>query len=674
MIKRGKMLRKVIDTIRGVILKLWVDYSSYTAAQKSSIITVTLVIVGVISQSWALLLWFFASLPLSIPLFKWLFNRHKLLKSDFLPGLWKQIKHNLIFIKSVLNKESETVPAINPKKYSLFLQQEINTFTKYIERDFIESWYFDVIEGSQNWSRESHKLIYSLFAQVQQRLSRVNRFRAIETFIKLYRQFVADYQEAQSNIKQQPRYRKKKGADTEFKKIKTTEQAFESLGKFHVALQDEESELEYLRSLTEVVVQILLPEQLMDCVGGRIILQEILMKNILHKLVMMMSEPEWLHQVMVKILSDEELEIVNVTNKSGDEKVNKPEVQIHADRAEQSSSSSGLVPSALPTVTSGTNQGDKDSGSSHDPTGVQKSYTTDNLARLFRVESNTELTSTEAPRVVEIPVTVHEGRVDSLQRRRMSASPPNDSIAPTLAPHASNLSRSSSLNILSTSPKTSLVSASGSSPTASVSVSSLSQRNLSRSQRSQDGADGASVSSFPSIGETQSEAGTDLEWKESPALDVSDAVSDVDDFEKTLKPEQFAEAADLTADSLTGTSPYDEEDVDVPLGCDVVAELESDPEFIFEMIVVPSFEVAKEAGGTGYYTLYIIQVSSIHMLSYSIYHCCVLTSQSTSYVILRWCLLVHYSCDHKSLFKVQLHQNVMHPKGLETESGPGHHN
>ena len=85
------------------------------------------------------------------------------------------------------------------------------------------------------------------------------------------------------------------------------------MGKFHPAVQNEQTELEYLRSVMTVIMKTSFPNEAYKCDAARELLLEILTENILKSLIDLFSDTFWLHKVIVLILSDDPVEIIDDT-------------------------------------------------------------------------------------------------------------------------------------------------------------------------------------------------------------------------------------------------------------------------------------------------------------------------------------------------------------------------
>ncbi|CAH1774884.1 unnamed protein product [Owenia fusiformis] len=195
---------------------------------------------------------------------------------------------------------------INKLKYEnvSHVNNEISTFLDLVIRDFVYSWYH-TFSKDQECMDSVHELIEEITLSIKDRLEKLNIDQVVKLYIDLYRQHLAKYQIAVLLYKKQPTFNRKSDPKAQNKKLKSIIHAFESKYKFHIALVDRENEIDYIRSIVQMIFTILLPHDLQSCTAGRKLLEEILTCNVMLPLVEMLSQPDELNQIVIKILSDD---------------------------------------------------------------------------------------------------------------------------------------------------------------------------------------------------------------------------------------------------------------------------------------------------------------------------------------------------------------------------------
>ncbi|XP_013400979.1 uncharacterized protein LOC106166859 [Lingula anatina] len=190
------------------------------------------------------------------------------------------------------------------------VKEEVDKFVDLISRDFVKVWY-DLISNNSQCMEEASQLLTSLLQDSTRRIGKAGRGKLIPVLLTVFRGHVKGYQASVHYLKMQPAYRKKKDpSKIEFKKVKTIEEAFEKQVHFHTALYDMETEVQYVRAVTRLLLATLAPDKVYKTESATEMLVEILACNMLLPLVAKLSDTHTLHRCIVAVLSDEEPEIV----------------------------------------------------------------------------------------------------------------------------------------------------------------------------------------------------------------------------------------------------------------------------------------------------------------------------------------------------------------------------
>ena len=184
-------------------------------------------------------------------------------------------------------------------------ENELKAMVQYIVRDFVQSWFCD-ISDNKLFVSDVHELLDKASLHSLERVSNINKFVVIQDFAKLFHLHLADVQRAQQVLRQQSKYRRKKDRSREFTKMKTLEEAFDSLGINHQAIESRDTELIYLRCITDSVLKIIFPPEVYSVYAAKEMLVDILTCQVMINLVDLISQPYWLHVVLILLLSDEE--------------------------------------------------------------------------------------------------------------------------------------------------------------------------------------------------------------------------------------------------------------------------------------------------------------------------------------------------------------------------------
>ncbi|GFO46174.1 sorting nexin-19 [Plakobranchus ocellatus] len=193
-----------------------------------------------------------------------------------------------------------------PVNLSSNVGQELNSIQLLILRDFIRSWYADYSYDSQ-FLKDTKLLLQQTFNNFVSRIAQQEAKCVITQVVKLFNVHVANYQKARNSLqshKIHPNTNVATGAT--IKRHISIDEAFESLIPFHCALESEQLEMEYLKGVMSVFVVCTCSSNVIKGVGSRTLLVDILSNNIMLPLMQMMSKPDWLMEMVIRVTSPEE--------------------------------------------------------------------------------------------------------------------------------------------------------------------------------------------------------------------------------------------------------------------------------------------------------------------------------------------------------------------------------
>ena len=175
---------------------------------------------------------------------------------------------------------------------------DISTCLDYIMRDFFESWYGN-ISTEPKCHLDTRAYLETVFSNLFNKLSKTDTIDMVHSLSVIYRRHLQDIHKAKICIegKQQP-INYDAASPQDFHLI------FHRINKFHPAVEGKkDGELKYLRAVVEVLGHSMLPIDLYSCTSARCTLLDILTKNVFLPLVNKISEPHWLHEALILILS-----------------------------------------------------------------------------------------------------------------------------------------------------------------------------------------------------------------------------------------------------------------------------------------------------------------------------------------------------------------------------------
>ena len=300
-----------LQPIKGVA-----SYSGqFTTVQIALIAAVCAVIASALTKTYCISLLYILGLCVSFQVVKYLLVQAEYLHSEWILKIVRGVKLTKLFIRSItkevdVKKQSE--PTWEELIHFSVPHAEAQALIHCITRDFIVSWYSRVStdELGPDELEESLELACN---EIFLRIQTIDKYKLTEWAIQFFREHIVRYQRAADKLKQQPKYRRKKGTASagEFTKLKTIEQAFDAIGAFHPAVRNAETEMANLLMAMRVVLVVLLPKPARNCEAVVEALSQILARSILLSLMDLMCDPYWIHKTVIRLVSTEEVEFVD---------------------------------------------------------------------------------------------------------------------------------------------------------------------------------------------------------------------------------------------------------------------------------------------------------------------------------------------------------------------------
>ena len=189
---------------------------------------------------------------------------------------------------SVTSVESDQTPAA-----------ELSICLDFIIRDFFESWYCN-ISTEPTCQADAHQYLASVFSSLFDKLRKIDTVEMVRELSVIYTHHLQDIHKAKIYMHEE----KKQTNCCTSSRSQEFLTVFQQVNTLHPALKSTEDELNYLRAFVEVLGHSMLPVDLYRCSSARYILLDILTKNVMLSIVDKLSDPYWLHETLIKILSD----------------------------------------------------------------------------------------------------------------------------------------------------------------------------------------------------------------------------------------------------------------------------------------------------------------------------------------------------------------------------------
>ncbi len=170
-----------------------------------------------------------------------------------------------------------------------------------IIRDFIRTWYQNVGEG-ERFISETRESLEMLCLDGYRRASQIDSHYLIEQVIVVFHGHLERFNKAKAIVKaKDPKLR------LSISSSQLLCQTYESqLVSQPPSLSSPAAEINYLRNVIDSLLAAMIPQDTFSCDTGRFILREILTVQVMEPLVGLLTDPDWISQAVIDILSDDE--------------------------------------------------------------------------------------------------------------------------------------------------------------------------------------------------------------------------------------------------------------------------------------------------------------------------------------------------------------------------------
>ncbi|KAJ3276815.1 hypothetical protein HDV01_002869 [Terramyces sp. JEL0728] len=175
------------------------------------------------------------------------------------------------------------------------VNKELSRIIALLLNDFVSNWY-STLSDDMEFYKEIIQTISVLIQEIERRLSRVDWVELISFDLpKVLTNHIKDYKNCCNKL------------GTAYAGGKSFEELFFGIQP-HTALSSGESEVEYMQKVSDILLDILLPESEVNSDSVRILVKEILCNNVLLLLIDVLSDPDWLNEKILFLLEPEFLE------------------------------------------------------------------------------------------------------------------------------------------------------------------------------------------------------------------------------------------------------------------------------------------------------------------------------------------------------------------------------
>ncbi|XP_019219370.2 sorting nexin-19a isoform X3 [Oreochromis niloticus] len=184
---------------------------------------------------------------------------------------------------------------INPPQYSpeheWRLNHEIHSAVHKAVRDFVSSWYRTLLpEVEGEFERAVRNSMLESVMELKERARRVDRKAMVQRLLEVYGGHLQNYMTVRQIQSTQ------KGSMSLW-------QLYSEVDTPHPAVSSKAAELSYSRALVHLILHVLVPYPQMETRTGGYMVTELITCNVLLPLISRISDPDWLNQTIVDILT-----------------------------------------------------------------------------------------------------------------------------------------------------------------------------------------------------------------------------------------------------------------------------------------------------------------------------------------------------------------------------------
>uniref|UniRef100_A0A8C0GCE4 Sorting nexin 19 n=1 Tax=Chelonoidis abingdonii TaxID=106734 RepID=A0A8C0GCE4_CHEAB len=176
------------------------------------------------------------------------------------------------------------------------LDEEIDRMIQKIIRDFVSSWY-RTVSSEQGFEEEVRKAMIGLALELKRRMALVDKQALTHKILLLCGCHLQSYMKARESMK---------AARSPAGPAQPADQLWRAYGELsapHPAVQSPAMEVNYARSIVDLLLRVLVPKPHLETRTGRFVVVELVTCNVLLPMIKKMSDPDWINLLLIEIFS-----------------------------------------------------------------------------------------------------------------------------------------------------------------------------------------------------------------------------------------------------------------------------------------------------------------------------------------------------------------------------------
>lgn len=361
------------------LIREFCKWNRYTSTQKLIIIIVAGAFAAVVFGQYGLFVLLIFSIVLTIKATNWILSidvshsdteplAQHLEKLFQLIETLKGIKHRIQNSEShepctELRARSESIaspaiPDLDVDGESSFsgifnkaIRLELNSIALLIIRDFVHVWYHKFSYNPQ-FPKDSRVFLFKAIHNVVERISRLSAHETVSELVDSYQQHLASfYMCVEDSHSEKSTYNDGKD-EMDHDWWTVVEEVFQEKFQLHYALESAESERQYLRAVTKVILMGTCAPDVTSTKSTVIFLTEVLSMNVVLPVMEMLSTPDRLYELLIRLTYNGDNVILSddVMRQLIDDEVSKVKSQLHTCQKKPESSHMESLDSKLDTM------------------------------------------------------------------------------------------------------------------------------------------------------------------------------------------------------------------------------------------------------------------------------------------------------------------------------------
>ncbi|CAB1431841.1 unnamed protein product [Pleuronectes platessa] len=198
--------------------------------------------------------------------------------------------NSLLHLEHFLPLGALNPPLCSPE-HEWRLNHEIDSAVHKAVRDFVSSWYRTLLpEVEGEFERAVRNSMLESVMELKERARRLDRKALVQRLLELYGCHLQSYMTARQ-------------IQSTHREVFSLWQLYSEVDAPHPAVSSEAVELRYSRALVNLVLHVLVPYPQMETRTGGYMVTELITYNVLLPLINRVSDPDWLNQTIVDIIT-----------------------------------------------------------------------------------------------------------------------------------------------------------------------------------------------------------------------------------------------------------------------------------------------------------------------------------------------------------------------------------